>query len=71
MGAKSATAEVSIFQLAFLTFHGIEPVAFLFSNQVDFAHITFANKLDLVEAGRPNFDIADLDGVGTVRSAEG
>lgn len=54
-----------------VTFHGVESVALLFSHQIHFTHVTFTNKLDFVEAGGTNFNIADLDRVGTVCPAEG
>jgi hypothetical protein len=53
-----------------LTLHGIQPTRFFLSHQVHLADIALSDQFDLVEAAGTNLDVADLDRVGAVRSAE-
>ena len=48
------------------TFHSVQSTRLLLSDQVDFAHIAFANQFDLVKTARSDLNIPDFDRVGAV-----
>lgn len=52
------------------TLHGIQPTALLLPHEIHLAHISLANQLDLVEAGRAYFDVPHFNGIRAVRPPE-
>src|SRR6478735_4896109 len=52
------------------TLHGIKPAALLLPYEVHLSNISLSNKLDLVKAGGANFNISNLDRIGTIGAAE-